>query len=127
MSEKPVLLLAVLVFVWLLTLCCFACGGMCVECACAYLCVWRSVHTDHSSGDVICRGCGVVLTGRIIDEGPEWRTLANDDRMRPDQARAGVSYCLHMYVCYEVMCAHFTYWLFLLRFSRWQAICAWNQ
>lgn len=28
--------------------------------------------TDWASGDVVCRACGVVVEGHVLDEGPEW-------------------------------------------------------
>jgi transcription initiation factor TFIIIB Brf1 subunit/transcription initiation factor TFIIB len=34
---------------------------------------------DKKSGDVICNGCGVIVCGRIIDEGNEVRNYGNDD------------------------------------------------
>lgn len=37
--------------------------------------------TDWSTGDVVCRVCGVVVEGHIIDDSPEWHVL--------DDARAG--------------------------------------
>lgn len=38
------------------------------------------VVTDYSQGDIVCRGCGMILGERIIDDTPEWRNFANDDR-----------------------------------------------
>lgn len=35
--------------------------------------------TDWSCGDVVCRACGVVVEGHIIDETPEWRVHEGDD------------------------------------------------
>jgi transcription initiation factor TFIIB len=43
---------------------------------------------DTSAGDIVCRGCGLVLGERIIDESAEWINYANDDRQRGDQSRA---------------------------------------
>lgn len=33
--------------------------------------------TDYSAGDVICRGCGLVLGDHVIDDQIEWRTFAD--------------------------------------------------
>lgn len=35
--------------------------------------------TDWSCGDVVCRACGVVVEGHIIDEAPEWRVHEGED------------------------------------------------
>lgn len=33
---------------------------------------------DHSSGDTVCRECGLVLEAWAIDDTSEWRTFADD-------------------------------------------------
>lgn len=33
---------------------------------------------DHSSGDLICTSCGLVLEERVLDEGREWRNFQTD-------------------------------------------------
>jgi len=33
---------------------------------------------DHTMGDLICTGCGLVLQDRCIDESEEWRTFASE-------------------------------------------------
>lgn len=33
---------------------------------------------DHSTGDLICTSCGLVLQGQCIDEGQEWRNFAQE-------------------------------------------------
>eukprot|EP00608_Synchroma_pusillum_P005610 CAMPEP_0198431888 /NCGR_PEP_ID=MMETSP1452-20131203/20885_1 /TAXON_ID=1181717 /ORGANISM="Synchroma pusillum, Strain CCMP3072" /LENGTH=104 /DNA_ID=CAMNT_0044152359 /DNA_START=1 /DNA_END=312 /DNA_ORIENTATION=+ len=45
------------------------------------------VVTDLAAGDVVCRGCGLVLGERCINDEPEWRNLA-DDRGGADPCRA---------------------------------------
>ncbi len=42
-------------------------------------CKSEDVVTDFSAGDVICRACGVVLCGRIMDETQEWNNHRSDD------------------------------------------------
>lgn len=44
---------------------CQQCGGM-------------DLITDYGRGDVICRGCGEVMVGGLLDDGAEWRTFANE-------------------------------------------------
>ncbi|KFM24080.1 Transcription initiation factor IIB-2 [Auxenochlorella protothecoides] len=34
---------------------------------------------DHSSGDLICRSCGMVVEAHVIDERSEWRTFAEKE------------------------------------------------
>lgn len=34
---------------------------------------------DYTQGDMICRGCGLVLEGRLIDDSAEWRSFADDE------------------------------------------------
>ncbi len=47
-------------------------------------CKSEDVVTDFNAGDVICRACGVVLCGRIMDETQEW------NNHRPDDGSSGV-------------------------------------
>ncbi|RHY14132.1 hypothetical protein DYB37_004056 [Aphanomyces astaci] len=44
---------------------------------------------DYAAGDLICRGCGIVLAERLIDETAEWNNYAEDDRDRGNQSRIG--------------------------------------
>lgn len=44
---------------------------------------------EFSSGDMVCRSCGVVVGTRIIDTRSEWRTFANDDQGGDDPSRVG--------------------------------------
>jgi transcription initiation factor TFIIB len=44
---------------------------------------------DHSSGDLICRSCGVVVEARLIDERSEWRTFSDSDKSGADMNRVG--------------------------------------
>ncbi|GMF33220.1 unnamed protein product [Phytophthora fragariaefolia] len=64
-------------------------GGECVPDHCRE-CGSADVVTDFSAGDVVCRGCGMILGERIIDDSPEWRTFANDDRGGDPAAKSRV-------------------------------------
>jgi hypothetical protein len=46
-------------------------------------------HTDYAAGDLICKGCGLVLGDRIVDEHSEWRTFSNSDSTGADPNRVG--------------------------------------
>ncbi|PRQ21659.1 putative transcription factor TFIIB [Rosa chinensis] len=45
---------------------------------------------DHSTGDAVCKNCGLVLESHYIDETNEWRTFA-DDNTRDDPNRVGAA------------------------------------
>lgn len=61
----------------------------CLAAACSD-CGSTDVVTDLSAGDVVCRACGLILGERIIDDTPEWRTFANDDRGGDPAAKSRV-------------------------------------
>ncbi|MHA1863252.1 MAG: transcription initiation factor IIB, partial [Candidatus Thorarchaeota archaeon] len=46
----------------------------CPACSCA------NVNIDHTRGEVTCSNCGVVLSDRTIDMGPEWRAFTADEQ-----------------------------------------------
>lgn len=53
-------------------------------------CVAPDLVTDWASGDVVCRGCGVVVEGHILDESREWRAHEQDGAGGgTDRRRAG--------------------------------------
>ncbi|TMW69259.1 hypothetical protein Poli38472_001415 [Pythium oligandrum] len=56
---------------------CGACGSM-------------DVVTDFGAGDIVCRECGLILGERIVDDSPEWRNFANDDRGGDPAAKSRV-------------------------------------
>uniref|UniRef100_M4B8P0 General transcription factor TFIIB n=1 Tax=Hyaloperonospora arabidopsidis (strain Emoy2) TaxID=559515 RepID=M4B8P0_HYAAE len=64
-------------------------GGECAPDHCRE-CGSADVVTDFSAGDVVCRGCGMILGERIVDDSPEWRTFANDDRGGDSAAKSRV-------------------------------------
>jgi transcription initiation factor TFIIB len=43
-----------------------------------YLCVDSAIITDFETGEILCSKCGLVLSDRVEDSGPEWRNLSND-------------------------------------------------
>jgi transcription initiation factor TFIIB len=43
---------------------------------------------EFGSGDLVCRGCGLVLGDRIVDTRSEWRTFANDEGDDPSRVGA---------------------------------------
>ncbi len=43
-------------------------------------CSSKTIHIDHTRGEVICSNCGLVLSDRSIDMGPEWRAFTADEQ-----------------------------------------------
>mmetsp|Transcript_42599 Transcript_42599/g.85286 ORF Transcript_42599/g.85286 Transcript_42599/m.85286 type:complete len:340 (-) Transcript_42599:1864-2883(-) len=56
--------------------------GQCAECA------GEDLVEDRKQGDVVCRNCGLVVMGHIIDFTSEWRSFAEDQRTN-DPNRVG--------------------------------------
>ena len=57
-----------------------------------YRCTSTETFTDYKCGDIICRNCGEVLSGRIIDDTNEWNIYTDDDRGPSETvARAGIT------------------------------------
>ncbi|KAG5178789.1 hypothetical protein JKP88DRAFT_328511 [Tribonema minus] len=50
-------------------------------------CRSRDIVIDFGAGDIICRGCGLVVADRMIEDTAEWRTYADDDRNKGDPSR----------------------------------------
>ncbi|HKX81574.1 MAG TPA: TFIIB-type zinc ribbon-containing protein [Nitrososphaera sp.] len=44
--------------------------------------------TDPESGEIICRHCGIVITDKVHESRPEWRSFPSEEFM--DRSRAGV-------------------------------------
>jgi transcription initiation factor TFIIB len=50
-------------------------------------CKSTDILEDHHSGDIVCKACGLVQQGCMVDQGQEWRQFADDDG--PDRNRTG--------------------------------------
>ena len=50
-------------------------------------CLSEDVITDYAHGEIICKGCGLVMEDELFDFGPEWRSF--DDEQRAKRARTG--------------------------------------
>jgi transcription initiation factor TFIIB len=59
--------------------------------------VCRSQDTVYDShrGEVIFSQCGLVLTSKVIDSGPEWRAFDNDQRERRTRVGAPMTFTIH--------------------------------
>jgi len=51
--------------------------------------------TDTETGEIFCGGCGFVLSEKLQESGPEWRSFAQDEH--GDRARAGAPTSLTMH------------------------------
>ncbi|CAN0250956.1 unnamed protein product, partial [Phaeothamnion confervicola] len=51
-------------------------------------CHGEDIITDEAAGDVVCRGCGVVLQQSMMSDTPEWRVFL-DDSGGKDPSRVG--------------------------------------
>ncbi|MFX1452811.1 MAG: TFIIB-type zinc ribbon-containing protein, partial [Promethearchaeota archaeon] len=47
---------------------------ICSECGSA------EITNDETRGELICRNCGMVLSEKLIDQGPEWRAFNLEER-----------------------------------------------
>jgi transcription initiation factor TFIIB len=54
-----------------------------------------STITDAESGEVICVDCGIVISDKIEDISPEWRTFAKDQRDSRSRAGMPMSLAIH--------------------------------
>lgn len=51
--------------------------------------------TDNNTGETFCGSCGFVMTGRLEESGPEWRSFSKDEH--EDRSRTGVPTSLAMH------------------------------
>lgn len=58
-------------------------------------CAQGKLVTDNESGEMFCSKCGFVITEKLQESGPEWRSFAQDDH--GDRARAGAPTSLTMH------------------------------
>ena len=50
---------------------------------------------DNEKGEIICAGCGLVLSEHRIDTGPEWRAFTSAERDSRSRTGAPASYTMH--------------------------------
>ena len=58
-------------------------------------CVQGKLVTDNESGEMFCSKCGFVLSEKLQESGPEWRSFTQDEH--GDRARAGAPTSLTMH------------------------------
>ena len=50
-------------------------------------CAQKSMVTDNESGETFCSRCGLVVSEKLLESGPEWRSFVQDEH--GDRARTG--------------------------------------
>jgi len=50
---------------------------------------------DQNRGELICSHCGLVISDKLIDKGPEWRAFDSDQRERRTRVGAPMTYTIH--------------------------------
>ena len=58
-------------------------------------CVKGKLVTDNESGEMFCSKCGFVMSEKLQESGPEWRSFTQDEH--GDRARAGAPTSLTMH------------------------------
>jgi transcription initiation factor TFIIB len=61
----------------------------CTECGC------KDIVFDQIRGEKICPKCGIVLSGRLIDIGPEWRAFNSEERDKRSRVGSPTTYTVH--------------------------------
>jgi len=50
---------------------------------------------DNESGEIICGNCGLVITGSIINKGPEWRAFTQTEKESRSRVGVPLSFSVH--------------------------------
>ena len=50
---------------------------------------------DYERAELVCAGCGFVITEKIMDMGPEWRAFDQEQRERRGRVGAPMTYTIH--------------------------------
>src|SRR3990170_2156888 len=58
-------------------------------------CGSRTIINDEESGEIICSGCGLVLTESTINKGPEWRAFTQSEKESRSRVGVPVSFSVH--------------------------------
>ncbi|MDE1770127.1 MAG: transcription initiation factor IIB, partial [Thaumarchaeota archaeon] len=67
----------------------FGGGGRCPRCG------KGPMVTDNTTGEMFCGGCGFVMTERVEESGPEWRSFSKEEH--EDRSRTGTPTSLAMH------------------------------
>jgi len=61
----------------------------CPECGSA------RIMRDYEAAEVVCMNCGIVVTAKIADRGPEWRAFNEEQRSKRTRVGAPSTYTIH--------------------------------
>jgi transcription initiation factor TFIIB len=50
---------------------------------------------NYERAELVCAGCGFVITEKIMDMGPEWRAFDQEQRERRGRSGAPMTYTIH--------------------------------
>ena len=50
---------------------------------------------DMTRGELICSSCGIVLSDKLIDHGPEWRAFSSEERSKRSRVGSPMTYTVH--------------------------------
>jgi transcription initiation factor TFIIB len=50
---------------------------------------------DYDNAEIVCMGCGFVITAKIADQGPEWRAFDTEQRAKRVRVGAPITYTIH--------------------------------
>jgi len=50
---------------------------------------------DYDLGEIICQGCGLVLSEHAMDRGPEWRAFTKEEKDERGRVGIPISYSIH--------------------------------
>ena len=54
-----------------------------------------NIVNDDTRGEIICGNCGIVISEKIIDQGPEWRAFNTLERDKRSRVGSPISYTIH--------------------------------
>ncbi len=58
-------------------------------------CGSRNIIHDEDSGEIICGGCGLVLTESLVNKGPEWRAFTQNEKDTRSRVGVPLSFSVH--------------------------------
>jgi len=58
-------------------------------------CLGKKMVTDQDTGELFCGNCGLVVTDKITDAGPEWRSFSKEGGADPTRTGAPTSLTMH--------------------------------
>ena len=58
-------------------------------------CGSMDIRTDYARGETICSNCGIILSFRHIDQGPEWRTFSIEELKKRSRVGSPSTFTVH--------------------------------